>query len=81
MFKSSMCHLYYHDLTSFLLKLEIICILCYASLCFIMVCLFINYRYVKHNAYSMKPVGMYNISMYCMWVLLYMHVKIIIIFI
>ena len=68
MFKSSIYHLYYHDLASFLLKLDIICILCYASLCLIMVCLFINNRYVKH-AYSMKPVGMYNISMYCMWVI------------
>ena len=68
MFKSYMCHLYYHDLASFLLKLDIICILCYASLCLIMVCLFINYRYVKHT-YSMKPVGMNNKSMYGMWVL------------
>ena len=67
MLKSSMCHLYYHDLASFLLKLNIICILRYAGLCLIMVHLFINYRYVKH-AYSMKPVGMYNISVYCMWI-------------
>ena len=34
MFKRSMCHLYYHDQTLFLLKLNIICILCYASLVF-----------------------------------------------
>ena len=48
MFKSSMCHLYYHDLTSFLFQVDIICILYYVSLCLIMVCWFINYRYVKH---------------------------------
>ena len=41
MFKSSMCHLYYHDLTSFLLKLDIICILCYASFSLNMVGLFV----------------------------------------